>query len=299
MTTRIGDAAQSARIAALLRDTQGRVRDSQVAASTGKVATSYAKIPDTAGLLVRTRDLHAQTEGMLEQAKQVADRLNAMDGALGAIGSVAERMRALLVNRLDGATGSSVPLAVESDAALGEIAAQLNLRVDGRYLFAGSRTDAPAVAMPDPPPTTTDPSLYYRGDDVVLSLRTAADTEVAYGMTAADGSFAQLISAIGRAGEAHATGDRGALESALSDLGSAIDGVAELRGTLGARAARVEGVIEQQQGTLLYLDETRSRIEDVDLAATLTRLAEDQAMLEASYLVVSRLSGLSLAEYLR
>lgn len=299
MTTRIGDAAQTARISALLQDTQSRVRESQVAASTGKAARSYAQIPETAGLLVRTKDLHAQTRGMLEQATQVADRLSAMDGALASIGSVAERMRALVVNRLDGSTGADVPLAVEATAALDEIAARLNLRLDGRYLFAGSQTGSPPVDLPDPPPTTADPALYYRGDDVVLSLRVAADTELPYGMTAADEGFALLISAVARAGEAHVSGNRGAMEAALSDLGLAIDGIAESRGTLGARAARLDGVIEQQRGTLLYLDESRSRIEDVDLAATLTALAEDQAALEVSYLAVSRLSGLSLADYLR
>jgi flagellar hook-associated protein 3 FlgL len=299
VTARLGDAAHATRISTLIQQVQARVRDTQAAAASGKASRSYSEIPASAAALVRGRDLQAQIRGLLAEADLVGDRLNAMDGALGAIANVADRMRSLVVNRLDGGTGQAVPLAGESRAALAEIAAQLNVRVDGRYLFAGSRTDTPPVVLPDPPPTVSDPDLYYRGDGVVLRLRTGPDTELAYGITAAEPTFALLISAVARAGEAHNSGDRAALETALGDLGRALDGLGELRGALGANAARLDAVREQQRGAALYLDEMRSRIEDVDLPEALTRLAADQALLEASYLALSRVQALSLADYLR
>ena len=299
VTARLGDAAHAARVATLIQQVQERVRETQAAAASGKAARSYAEIPASAAALVRGRDVEAQLGSLLAEADLVGDRLNAIDGALGAIAAVAERMRSLVVNRLDGGTGAAVPLAGESSAALAEIVAQLNLRVDGRYLFAGSRTDAPAVVLPDPPPTVSDPDLYYQGDSVVLGLRTGPDTELAYGITAAEPTFALLIAAVARAGAAHSTGDREALETALGDIGSALDGIGELRGAEAANATRLETLREQQRSALLYLGETRSRIEDVDLPAALARLAADQALLEASYLAVSRIQALSLADYLR
>ena len=50
-------------------------------------------------------------------------------------------------------------------------------------------------------------------------------------------------------------------------------------------------------GTIGY--EIVSRIEDTDLPTALTRLASDQASLEATDLVTGRLTSLSLADYLR
>jgi flagellin-like hook-associated protein FlgL len=50
---------------------------------------------------------------------------------------------------------------------------------------------------------------------------------------------------------------------------------------------------------VLYLDDIVSRIEDADVPEALTRIARDQASLEAAYLTTSRIGQLSLADYLR
>lgn len=299
MVTRIGDAAQSFRVTSTLQQTQGRIRDVQTAIASGKAFDRYADMPGSAGLLVRTKAEQAQTAVFITQNEQLLDRLRAADGALGSIGDVAERMRSLLVNRLDAATGASVPLDTEVDAALAEIEARLNLTVAGRYVFAGSRTDTAPVALPVPPPTTADASLYYKGDDVAVTARVAAKVELDHGVTAADDSFALLISALGQARQAHLAKDAGGLESALTDLTAALQGVADLRGQMGAKAARLESITESHRSTALYLGETVSRIESTDIPTAMTRLAQDQANLEAAYITVSRLSSLSLADYLR
>ena len=84
---------------------------------------------------------------------------------------IADRARTMLVQRLDGNLGDAVPLDAEVDVMLQEIEAALNTRLDRQYLFAGSRTDAPPVSLPATPITIADPALYYRGDDLQLSVR--------------------------------------------------------------------------------------------------------------------------------
>jgi flagellar hook-associated protein 3 FlgL len=299
MVTRVGDAAQSARIATSLQQTQGRIRDAQTAIASGKAIDRFSDIPGTAGLLLRAKSDRAETTAFIGQNERLLDRMHTVDGTIGAVGDLAERMRALLVNRLDAATGSAVPLDSEIDSALEEVASRLNLRIDGRYVFGGSRTDTAPVVLPSPPATTTDASLYYRGDLVAVTARVASDVELDHGVTAADDGFALLVSALGQARAAHLAQDRAGLESALTDLSAAMDGIAELRGAMGAKAARLEAITESQRSTMLYLDETVSRIEATDIPTALSRLAEDQASLEAAFVTVSRLSQLSLADYLR
>jgi flagellar hook-associated protein 3 FlgL len=208
-------------------------------------------------------------------------------------------MRVLLTQRLDSASGNLVPLDREAESFLDEVAAQLNIRLDERYLFAGSRIDRPPVEIPADMPTAVDPDLYYQGDDVVTTVRADRDIEIAYGVTAADPAFANLIAAIGLARQAHLANDREGLEAAFNLTDAALTNVAELRGEIGTSGARIEAITESQRSAILYLDGIVSRIEDVDIPMTMTRIANDQASLEAAYLTTGRLSQLSLADYLR
>ena len=70
-------------------------------------------------------------------------------------------------------------------------------------------------------------------------------------------------------------------------------------GASGAKATHLDSVLENHRSTQLYLDEIVSRIQDTDVPSALTALSADQTNLEASYLTVSRLGALSLANYLR
>lgn len=299
MVTRVGDAAQSDRISALIQATTGRIRASQTAASTGKAAQRYDEIGADAGLLVRTKEQRSLAETYVRQNEQVGDRLTAMDGALSGLGDIAERLKELLTQRLGDASGHLVPLDREAGTMLAEAAAQLNLRLDERHLFAGSRIDAPPVGLPDPPPTTADPALYYRGDAVTVSVRADRDVEVPYGITADNPAFATLLGALGKAAEAHRTGDREDLESALGLIDTAVGGLAELRGEVAASSARLATITDGRRAAVVYLDEIVSRIEDTDIPQALTRLAKDQASLEAAYLTTTRIGQLSLADFLR
>lgn len=299
MLTRIGDAAQSDRLTVAIQATTAKIRAGQIQAATGKRATRFDEIASDAGLLLRSKEQRALADGYARRNEQVGDRLKAMDGALAGLGEIAQRMRTLLTQRLDDAAGGLVPLAQEADSLLAEAAAQLNLRLDERYLFAGSRIDAPPIELPAPPPTAADPTLYYRGDAVVQAVRADREAEVSYGITADDPAFAGLIAGLGRARAAHLAGDRAGLQAALGQMEDAVGRLAELRGKVGTTGARLEAITEAHRGTVLYLDDIVTRIEDADVPQTVARLARDQASLEAAYLTTSRLSQLSLADYLR
>jgi flagellin-like hook-associated protein FlgL len=118
-------------------------------------------------------------------------------------------------------------------------------------------------------------------------------------VTAAAPAFAGLIAALGSAAAAHAADDEPGLRRAMGGLDTALDGLTELRAGLDARTARLEAVGEEHRSGIAYLDEVIARITDADLSEVLTRLGRDQAGLEATYLTMSRLASMSLADYLR
>lgn len=298
MVTRVGDLAQSNRMQSLVRQTQSRIADGQIAIATGKNAKSYAEIGDKAGLLIASQQQSQLTARFVTENQKVVDRTNMMSTALGGVADLAERFRSTLVAAMQESTGSAVPLESEVQNMLSEVTNLLNSKFEGRYLFSGSRTDTAPVTLPVPPPTGTDPSLYYQGDEQRLTARIDVGTEVTYGVTASNPALADLIGALGQVHEASATSNPDMLSQALDRVGSAIDGIATLRGSLGVTTARIEATVETQKSAQSYLDEVVDGIVGTDLASAYSKIASDTASLEASFLLTSKLSKLSLAEYL-
>jgi flagellar hook-associated protein 3 FlgL len=299
MSIRIGDLVHNRQLAASLGATQARTRAAESAIASGQAATRYAAIADEAGTLLRARDAQALKSGYLEQAKQVGQRIETMDAAMDGLVGIAQRARAALVQRLDGASGKDMPLATELEGMLADVAAKLNTKLGSEHLFAGSRTDTAPVALPATPITAADPTLYYQGDAVRLGARIDEGVEIAWGVTADDPAFAGLIASLGQAAAAHAADDRSGLEAALAGLDQALDGMIDLRSAIGAQAARTEAAAEAHEAGIDYLGGIVSGIADADVPTVMARLAQDQASLEATYAVTGRLASLSLADYLR
>jgi len=299
MLGRTGDAAHSNRLNGYIQGTQGRMREAQVAIATGKRAQTYSEIGSETGILLQAREGQQRADAFAASNTTTVERLRTMDGALGNIVELADRMRTLLVQRTDPSIGSSLPLDTEVDTMLQEIASQLNVRLGDRYLFAGSRTDTPPVELPATVagPADLDPDLIYKGDDIRLSARAAEHVEVSYGVLAKD--VFEVMNVLAAAKEAHAVDDEAGLMAASDALGEAFSGLVDLRGELGARTARIEAITENHRANAAYLAETVSRIEDTDLPSAIAQMAKDQMAIEAAFLTISRLNSLTLADYLR
>ncbi len=297
MIGRTADIAQSNRLNSHLQSTQNRMREMQVAIATGKRAQRYSELAGDTGPLLHARDSQRRAAAFVSTNTTTRDRIATMDTAIGNVADIAERARTLLIQRLDPSLGTNVPLDSEVDSMLQEVAAQLNKRLGDRYLFAGSRTDTAPVELPATVNGPADVTDIYRGDDVRLAVRAAEAVEISYGIPATD-AF-DLIGVLATLKEAHVAGDTTRLQASVDSLGDAISTLSGLRGELGARGTRIETITETHRANAAYLAETVSRIEDTDLASAMTSLAKDQAAIEAAYLTISRISSLSLADYLR
>ena len=216
MATRIGDLAQSQRLTAGLTAIQSRLREAQSCGASGKAATRYDQIAERAGQLVRVKDARALKSTWPSRTSGWGSGCRSMDGALGSVADIAERARTALVQRLDGGLGSDVPLDELVDTMLAEVQAALNTRLDGQYLFAGSRSDVAPVELPRLPLTTADPASTIGATRSRLTARADAGLELAYGVTADAAPFAELIAVLGQARAAHLADDRAGLAAAMA-----------------------------------------------------------------------------------
>lgn len=90
-----------------------------------------------------------------------------------------------------------------------------------------------------------------------------------------------------------------ALAGTIRDgLRSARDAIADEAGALGQTEARLEAARERHSVLTDAMEAQLADIEEVDLAATLTRLQATRTALEASYTAIGRLGTLSLARFL-
>ena len=87
--------------------------------------------------------------------------------------------------------------------------------------------------------------------------------------------------------------------AAISAIGGAIETVATAQGSVGARAARVDLFAATAQDAALVTEARRSAVEDADRTTTIADLQKTMTILQATQASFTRLSQLSLFDYLR
>jgi flagellar hook-associated protein 3 FlgL len=300
MLTRVGDFAQHQRMTQLLLDAQTRARATQVQIGTGKVAQRFREVAPDADRLLGTKDALLQIRQFRANNDLVAKRLEVMESSVASLHEVGSRLKVLLIQRLD--SGSAVPgvITPEIQHLLEQAVSDLNVDFAGRYLFSGTRTDtAPVVLDPAFAGFGGPDDTYYQGDAVALSVRADAEREVAYGMTADRVGFEELIGALRTALAGDAADDRALLESALELVNGALPKVADYRSELGAGQAALERINLGHSDAEVYLERQISDIENVDLTEAITRMSQDQMVIESAMATIARLNQVTLADYLR
>jgi len=285
---------------------QRSVLDLQIQISSGKVSRDYAGIAGDAHTLVNLETAHARARQYIANNATVNRRLQTMETNIAAIFDGLSTFRTSLISALNADNGEDLAIAEEATHLKQEIANLLNVKQDGRYLFAGSRTDTKPVelagwtppVMPLTPPLDTYEDEYYRGDQVKLSVEADADLTVTYGITADEPAFEYALRAMYYVELAGNPPDRDTLQVALALVNTAL-GTADLRTLVGASMRSLDSTTKRLDEFMLYTEQTIGDIENVDPAAAIARLATYETQLQASYMTLTRLSQLTLVNFLR
>ena len=199
--TRIANFAQSERNIGYILDTQKRLAIGQFQASSGKKAESFSGVASDSRRLVNMKSAHIGATQHLANNKLVDDRLQMMESSVAQIFDAVSEYKTLLVNALNANNSNDLAMPQQTQALLDQVSALLNVQQDGRYLFAGTRTDTTPVDLSLLPvvftiPTSDgDASAYYHGDSTKLSIQADDKYTVDYGVTADETGFEQAIRA--------------------------------------------------------------------------------------------------------
>ncbi|MFA6116621.1 MAG: flagellin [Sphingomonas sp.] len=232
-------------------------------------------------LLQQSDSALTSVENSLQQAAELA--LQAGNGTL------TDSARATISTQLKGVLADLVKLANTRDArgqplfgaATGDTA--VTVGTDGAVSFTGTGTP-PAIPLGD--------------DQSIVATDTAArvfgGVQTASGTTDAFAIISKLAAAIDAGGNVSS-----AASEATDGINAALTQVGTVRGSVGARAARLDLVSDQLTDTAANREIDRSALEDTDITATITELQKTMTILSATQASFTKLSQLSLFDYLR
>lgn len=281
---------------------QDQLSDTSLQIASNQKHQSFTELAES-GSIERVFSFEAQItaiDGYNRNNTRVVSRLRTMEQAIETMTDIAESYMSTLAKKRS-AVGDSVPVTQEGNSALKQIQQNLNLRSEGRYLFAGSRTDAAPVG--DIVNTTNvindNPSAnYYNGDSVTLSIQVSEGQEFSYGVKANESAFQNLIASIHTALEGDADNDDDKIVDAINYMNTAIQSLASLRGSVANSINIIETAAQSNEDSQLLIKANYSKITDTDIIEASTVISELEAQITASFQSWNILANLNLSRFL-
>ena len=212
-----------------------RVTDLTNQASSGYKSRDYSGIADSTQRLLNLEGEYTRSEQYLRNTTQTKLRLQSMETAVDTMMTIATKMKSLLVQASSAQQGEDVNIRNEAQQAMDQIANLLNPNLDGRYLFAGSRSEEPAVDIDK----IFAPDNYMSSSDINI---TDTATLASFGMTTGQ---LQIVSTDVDGNSVTSTVNYNAATDDIGDVMDAINSVtgngavASLRGLGGSGQPRL------------------------------------------------------------
>jgi flagellar hook-associated protein 3 FlgL len=232
-----------------------------------------------------------------------SDELAAADSALDGVSTALSRARELAV-QLSNATYSASDRQVgakEVDGLVAQVVSALNTRVWNRYIFGGTRDDAP--------PFQTDGS--YVGDHgdrkveiapgVTQQANVRADVALK-GYDDASGAYdarKDVLATLQDLATALRANDVTGVQGTLDRLQAGITQVASARAQAGVSMSAFDSAASAAEIASDHAELSAGKLRDVDIAEASIKLQATRTALEASYAATAQSFRLSILDYLK
>jgi flagellar hook-associated protein 3 FlgL len=177
-----------------------------------------------------------------------------------------------------------------------------NTQYNGRYIFAGTRTDQAPFNLSDPF-DSSDP-YPYTGTDEKLSVQIGKDVNFEYSIsgasvfTAHGDDSVDIFKTLTDLETALESNDATGISDQLDNLQSGADQINQNIAECGSRMNRLEAAQNTLADLDLNLTEMISNTEDVDFTELITQLTMKETALQASYSVASKIGNLTILDFL-
>lgn len=280
---------------------QERLATAQTRLATGRKAESYAGLGTDAAVSLTGRGVMAAQEGYAAVSQRLQTQLSLVNSNLESMDSAATDLNNALVRAVG--TGEAPGLQEAIQLAFGQVRAALNASGEKGYLFAGGGKGAPFAVSSLSDLVGADVGTLFRNGQVRATSRVADGVDLEHGVVATDVGvgLAQAFRTLAEAGpfgERPTDAQMTALTEAMGQLKTGLQAVREQSSANGRRQAQLEQFEAQAIQRRTDMEELVGKAEDADLGQVAVEITQQQAVLEASYGVLARLSRLSLLNYL-
>ncbi|ALL14325.1 flagellin [Caulobacter henricii] len=272
-----------------------------------KVANDLKGYAKNAEVLTAMRSAQAKIDGLIDQTKLVANRLDMQDTGIGQVADGIQKGRAAIENAM--AAGGAT-LMQQLEAAFSSVTQGVNTKSNGRYVFAGALTDTPpttAGSLSDLTAAASTADL-FKNDDYIATNRIDQQTTVKTGVlgddlgTKAFDAFKQVqayVEANGAFSSPLTSAQHTFLQGMVATFKDAHSDALGIQGKNGLVQKRFENAgveLKDQADTLTGMV---GGIVDVDMAEAVTRLEAAQMAVQAAAQVFSSLQASSLLNVLK
>jgi len=289
---------------------QSQQADAQARVTTQKIATDLSGFGRGSESLTSFKSAQARIQGFIDTGESVAARLEAQDLALSQVDLAVGDVRTAVANAI--ATESSVTLMLDISNQFQAMQGALNTRHRGTFLFSGSRADTAPVTVQSLTELTAAPSAAsaFANDQLAALSRLSEGPPLKTGILADEvgSTVFQIFREIQAYNDDPATGpltgrltqdQKAFLTAQLSRLDDAKVEVVSIAANNGSLANQVETLNNANAAQVQSLEALVGKRTDADLAQAITDLRMSELAIQASAQVVSRLSEVTLLNFLR
>jgi len=276
--------------------------------SSQKNATDLKGYSRNAEVLTAMKTAQAKVAGFLDQTSLVSNRLDVQDIGIGQIADATQEARDAIANAI--AAGSAETLMQQLTGAFSDVVQGLNSKFNGRYVFAGAKSDTQPTTATKMADLTAGPPIatLFQNDQYITSNRIDDTTSVSTGQLADKlgtdvyAAFAQVqayVDANGPfAGKLTET-QSNFLKGLLAPFDAVKKDLTIAQAQNGLNQKRFETAKTDLSNQADTLQTMVGGITDVDMAEAVTRLESAKLAVQASAQVFASLQNSSLLNVLR
>ena len=301
MSTRITTSMVQRNVLADLNSVNDRLTRTHMKVASGKEITRPSDDPFNASRALNRRESLEATQqfqrnvGDARAWQEISEQ--ALSNVTGAIGRVKELLIQGGSDTLDQSGRDGIK--AEIDQLLEGVKQEANASIGGRFVFAGTKTDAPPYqpGAVDAYQGNPDPIVRALGPGVSLGINVTGESFLGNGQAAADNKLLHVLRDIS---DHLAAGDTASLRGTdLTRLDQNLDQLLGVRAGNGSLSNRLEAAGER----LDQIEETTtsqlSEIEDADIAKTLIDFNSQSAAYQAALKAGANIMQPSLMDFLR
>ena len=288
---------------------QNKLATTQAQMSATKQILSASDAPEKAAAIQRLRGEIERQEGNIKNLQVAMRRFRVEESALSTSLTLLDRIKELSLQAANDTVGldDRKAIAVEMRSIRQQLLGLGNTQDDsGNYVFSGTKVNVPAFAE------DANGQVHYQGDQTQTRIPAGSERLVQFTRSGTD-VYSRVIRADAQ-GQTSSIGFFDALDqmidavnqSSTSQIRQGVEDLTQMHNNVslalamsGSDQATIDYQSQVIDETTLRLKSTLSEVEDLDYTEAVTRMNKEMMALQAAMGSFSKISGLSLFDYIR